>query len=243
MATWLTHLRITENLLEQIPGLEAGPFAVGNIAPDSGIPDKESGKWSPSPEITHFITEPGPPPRIADLNFYHQYLEPLKEQPANASVFSFRLGYFFHLVTDNLWQVNTYKPMRARYKEQYAEFIREVKEDWSGQDFIYVQSHPDALFWTIFLKSEPDTAGLDFLPNNALCQRMAFIKAHYQRRDEEIARQVARPMAYFSKNSMDAFVATATEKILTIYQRIWINGLAMGPSLTVMDWVFNGQTM
>ncbi len=160
MATWLTHLRIAENILKQVPGLEPGSFAVGNIAPDSGIPDEKGKNFTPGPTITHFITEPGPPPRIADLNFYRQYLEPLKEQPANASIFSFRLGYFFHLVTDNLWQANTYKPMRARYKEQYAEFIREVKEDWYGQDFIFMQSHPDSLFWTVFVRSEPDTAPL-----------------------------------------------------------------------------------
>jgi hypothetical protein len=34
MATWITHLRIAENLIERIPGLAAAPFPVGNIAPD-----------------------------------------------------------------------------------------------------------------------------------------------------------------------------------------------------------------
>jgi hypothetical protein len=42
MATWIAHLRLAENLLETIDGLEAASFALGNIAPDSGIPDE---KW------------------------------------------------------------------------------------------------------------------------------------------------------------------------------------------------------
>ena len=40
MATWIAHLRIAENLLELIPNLDAGQFAIGNIAPDAGIPDE-----------------------------------------------------------------------------------------------------------------------------------------------------------------------------------------------------------
>jgi len=35
MATWITHLRIAENLLDLLPTLDPERFAVGNIAPDS----------------------------------------------------------------------------------------------------------------------------------------------------------------------------------------------------------------
>jgi hypothetical protein len=41
MATWIVHLRLTENLLELIEGPDAAQFAVGNIAPDSGVPDEK----------------------------------------------------------------------------------------------------------------------------------------------------------------------------------------------------------
>jgi energy-converting hydrogenase Eha subunit F len=40
MATWIAHLRLAENLLEKIEGLDAAWFAIGSIAPDSGIPDE-----------------------------------------------------------------------------------------------------------------------------------------------------------------------------------------------------------
>ena len=42
MASWIVHLRIAENLLGFIPDLEPARFAVGNIAPDSWMPDE---KW------------------------------------------------------------------------------------------------------------------------------------------------------------------------------------------------------
>lgn len=41
MATWIVHLRLTENLLELIEGLDAAQFAVGNIAPAPGVPDEK----------------------------------------------------------------------------------------------------------------------------------------------------------------------------------------------------------
>ena len=54
MASWITHLRVAENLLSQIEGLESSLFAIGNIAPDSGIPDEKWEKFNPPPEVTHF---------------------------------------------------------------------------------------------------------------------------------------------------------------------------------------------
>jgi len=54
MASWIVHLRLAENLLGLIPdhsaarsrrSLEPASFAVGNIAPDSGMTDE---KWEKS---------------------------------------------------------------------------------------------------------------------------------------------------------------------------------------------------
>lgn len=238
MATWITHLRIAENFMERVPGLAAGPFAVGNIAPDSGIPDEKWENFNPPPKVTHFHAQPGSAYQIADLDFYRQYLAPLSGT-APDSVFSFRLGYFFHLITDNLWREYIGKPARKRWHEQFAadpQFIWEVKEDWYGQDFIYIRSHPASLFWTVFLDSIPDPAGLDFIPPNALSQQVDYIKIYYQRRDEEIAIKVARPMIYLSADEMDRFVERATEDIYAVYHRLWVDLLPVGDVTTVLNW-------
>ncbi len=41
MAARIVRLRVAENLLNAVLGLLAPPFAVGNIAPDSGIPGEK----------------------------------------------------------------------------------------------------------------------------------------------------------------------------------------------------------
>jgi hypothetical protein len=57
MGTWICHLRIAEKLLERIEGLDPHAFAIGNIAPDSGIPDENWRTFNPPKLITHFGNE------------------------------------------------------------------------------------------------------------------------------------------------------------------------------------------
>ena len=222
MATWIAHLRIAENLLERILGLDPGQFAIGNIAPDSGIPDENWEKFDPPPQVTHFKRSNSVHKDIADLDFYRGYLADVP--PDDVPRFSFRLGYFFHLITDNLWTIQVGKPTSERWAERFAadkKFIWEVKEDWYGLDQIYVREHPDCLFWRVFLDSEPASAELDFLPSQALPHQLKHIKSFYQRDDDEIKTMMARPMIYLPKVEMDRFVADASERIYTIYQTLW----------------------
>ena len=138
--------------------------------------------------------------------------------------FSFRLGYFFHLITDNLWTLDVGRPTSELWAKQFAankKFIWEVKEDWYGLDHIYVREHPNCLYWRVFLDVEPVAADLDFLPPEALPHQLKHIKSFYQRDDDEIKAMMARPMIYLPKSEMDRFVTTATERIHAIYQTLW----------------------
>jgi hypothetical protein len=218
MATWIAHLRIAENLLAHIPGLDPGQFAIGNIAPDAGIPDEKWEKFNPPPEVTHFMRSQSVHKDIADLDFYRGYLAEI------SGCYSFRLGYFFHLITDNLWTLEVGKPTTERYTEQFAadkSFIWEVKRDWYGLDHIYVREHPESLYWRVFLDAQPVSAELDFLPPQALPRQLGHIKSFYQRDDDEIKAMLARPMIYLSKGAMDQFVEDAAERILRIYNILW----------------------
>ncbi len=103
MATWIAHLRLAENLLPMICGLDTHSFAIGNIAPDSGIPDEKWERFDPPSEVTHFLVSGNEGKHSADLEFYHRYVASLNPLD-NTEQFSFLLGYFFHLVTDNLWR-------------------------------------------------------------------------------------------------------------------------------------------
>ena len=56
MASWMVHLRIADRLLDRISGLSPVEFIMGNIAPDSGIPNEDWTAFKPSTKISHFRT-------------------------------------------------------------------------------------------------------------------------------------------------------------------------------------------
>ena len=217
MATWIAHLRLAEDLLERIPGLDPAQFAIGNIAPDSGIPDANWEHFDPPPEVTHFLRND----TSDDLVFYRKYLA--NAAPQDAGRFSLRMGYFFHLVTDNLWD-----KIRNQAKERFGNELKndpnfrwEIKGDWYGLDFIYIRDHPDSLFWRVFLQAQSDAFDLDFVPKQALEHQLNYIKTFYQRQDEEIQAMYKRPYIYLPQADMDAFVLGASDDLYNAYQTLW----------------------
>ena len=219
MASWIVHLRIAEKLLEDIPDLDPVMFAIGNIAPDSGLPDENWENFEPPVKVTHFTPRHEGDLVCEDMRFYREYLTGVerKEDPGR---YSFLLGYFFHLVTDNYWSLEIGKPTQERFAAEFAaddQFIWEVKKDWYGLDFIYVRDHPQSIFWQVFLKSEIDESCLEFLPLEAIHHRIDYIKEFYQRQDEKISALYQRPYTYLSKAAMDRFVADVSAHILEIH--------------------------
>ena len=226
MASWIVHLRIAEALLGLFPDLDPARFAVGNIAPDSGKPDEKWEKFTPPPEVTHFINPQDAHRKQADMEFYRQYLLPLCGEK-DTGLISFRTGYFFHLITDNLWSRKIGIPTKQRFSAESTadkDFIWEVKKDWYGLDFIYVRDHPDCLFWRVFLTAQPELGGLDFLLPEGVRRNVEYIQQYYQRTDAEIQALYTRPYIYLSRAQADRFVDESTRKIARIYNHLWING-------------------
>ena len=56
MATWVTHLIIADSVLKEILGLCKHEFCVGNIAPDCNIENEDWTSFTPSREITHWMS-------------------------------------------------------------------------------------------------------------------------------------------------------------------------------------------
>ncbi|MDH5507888.1 MAG: zinc dependent phospholipase C family protein, partial [Anaerolineae bacterium] len=225
MTTWISHLRIAENLLAAIPFLHPEQFGIGNIAPDSGIPDENWANFDPPKQVTHF-EQPGREPdfRHLDMDFYRRYLQPVPWPSGDAQHFSFLLGYFFHLITDNLWIQQVWRPTKARWLDQFESTIalgHEVKGDWYGLDFIYVRDHPASFYWRVFLDSEYPQNYLDFMPDEAVPRNMTHIKEWYQTQDDEIKALYARPYTYLPKTEMDQFVVETTQTLQRIYNLIW----------------------
>lgn len=227
MASWIVHLRIADKLLAHLPELDAGQFSIGNVAPDSGVPDKKRETFTPPPELAHFKPEGSPPEStvLEDLRFYRQYMQGVVSLPKDPKRFSFLLGYFFHLITDNLWAERIVRPTREQYESEFENhpgFIWEVKKDWYGLDFTYVRTHPDCLFWRIFVDSVYEKEYLVFFPKGAISDKLAYIKSFYQRMDDEVEDKLRlKNHTYLNEAEMALFVDGAYRDLLKIYQIIW----------------------
>jgi hypothetical protein len=47
MASWMVHLRIADKLLNELKDIDETAFVMGNIAPDSGVPNEDWTKFTP----------------------------------------------------------------------------------------------------------------------------------------------------------------------------------------------------
>lgn len=190
MTTWIGHFRIAERVLAELGDLSAADFAVGNIAPDSGVWNEETGSFEPPTSITHFKDPERKPWRIADLEFYRRYVASFDRNHEDMPQRSFLLGYFCHLVTDNLWAHEIFHPTREQYRAEFeadSNFIWTVKHDWYALDVLYVRNHPASLFWTHFVEAEYQNDYLPFLTRDGVQQRVEHIKTFYRQADDEMA--------------------------------------------------------
>lgn len=175
LATWVTHFRITEELLKTELPVSKIEFLVGNIGPDCGLIG-EDGKPSPPKETTHFEIEG----KINSDSFYQQYLSDEKE--SSLSEFSYYLGYYTHLVTDEKWIAFTDQKKKEKvFKEilNTPEYTPLVKRDWYGLDFLYLKNHKDNIFWTKFQLINDFPEYLDFFPQGQTLKQIRNITNFY----------------------------------------------------------------
>jgi len=223
MASWIVHLRIAEKLLQVIPDLDAGQFAIGNVAPDSGIPDENWENFTPPSEITHFHPQDPSDLGSEDLRFFRRYLKDVPQEQDQK--FSFLLGYFFHLITDNLWWLEVGQPTQEKHQAEFEadpRFIWEVKKDWYGLDFAHVRAHPEGIFWQVFLPAEYSEDYLDFFSSDAIPWQLAYIKTYYQRQDGDVEKKVRlEDNIYLTADEMDNFINRAAGILAEIYRKNW----------------------
>lgn len=221
MASWIVHLRIADLLLSRIPNVDAAQFAIGNIAPDSGVPDEKWENFTPPPHITHFTVGDQPANYLhTDATFYMKYVRGL-DAAAEPGVYALHLGYYFHLLTDNLWRKEIGLPTMQRWADEFAadkDFIWEVKRDWYGLDFLHLRDHPECIFWRVFIHAGQPQHRLDFLPPGAVERNVAYIQKYYQTIDDEVRHRYGRPYLYLSKAEMDAFVERTAGRCLAAWK-------------------------
>ncbi len=222
MGTWISHLRIAENLLAQIPNLDEVAFTFGNLAPDSGVPNADWTQFDPPKSVTHFIPDSGNEARIEDLRFYREHLVDVTSRDDRAR-YSFLLGYFFHLICDKLWDVRIAATTKQSFAQLFAErgmndAVELIKGDWYGVDHRYVRDNPRALFWRVFMPAPNPPNPLPFVPTAALHQQFDYIRNYYSNSDSR--RVLDRPFPYLNDATMARFVTDATRALAQIHAHL-----------------------
>jgi len=248
MATWGAHFRIAENILKEYQTLNRHFFAIGNIAPDCGVPNENWSSFTPPKEISHFTLIKADFLEIKldkfilnDIDFYSKYLKEINLNSLKSDQ-SFLLGYFFHLITDNLWNYYIMKPLKANYLNELQKnpnFIWIVKRDWYDLDKMYITEKKDSLFWTDFLEAEYNEDFLDFLPREGILRQMEFIKIFYQISKEEYLRISKKEFVYLKKDEMDKYIQDSTQIILGTLEQVFDMKFKPTGKISFLDDIIN----
>lgn len=210
MASWMVHLRIADRLLDQIPDLSPTEFIVGNIAPDSGVPNEDWSAFSPPTKVSHFKSagKKANPEAFAAKYF-------LCPSEYNRKQYSFYLGYLTHLLTDVLWSEQIARPSLDRFGKTDApdreEFIWKLKQDWYDLDFKYLRDHPDFRAFHVYRNAVDFRNDYieEFAPD-AFDNRRRYITEFYLAGRENLGREYP----YLTEAEMDGFAEQAVHKIL-----------------------------
>ena len=221
MGTWISHLRVAENLLAHFPEVDEVAFTFGNLSPDSGIPNADWTEFDPPKEVTHFLHKGQEEHEIHDLVYYKQYLADIKPED-DIQLYSFRLGYFFHLICDIMWA----QRIGAATKQQFAELfnmdrkkaVSLVKDDWYGLDQLYVRDHPEHIFWRVIMTHPFPPSYLPFVKNEALHHQYGHIRKFYS--EQEDTWFLSIPYHYLNETTMTCMVNDSIEAILIVHEKV-----------------------
>lgn len=218
MGTWISHLRIAENLICSIPNLDETAFAFGNLAPDSGLPNADWTAFDPPKAVSHFISEGKSEKNISDLVFYRSHLLRFdrRQDPAR---YSFLLGYFFHLVSDRLWTERVDSSFRIIHHDLFdthseTEAINIIKDDMYALDQRYVRDHPECLFWRVFLSAPIPQANLEFVRQEAFDHQVNYIRDFYAHPSSDWV--LDRPYPYINEAAMTKYVEETSTSLVKI---------------------------
>jgi len=203
MATWVAHFRLVEALLARGFDLDRKSFLVGNIAPDSGILNADKTGYEPSSQVSHWRGEG------RDIQYEQFYAEHLQGKQFAPSEYAFRLGYYCHLLADQIWAEMIWRPKKATplYAdpiEKDPQFVWEIKKDWYGLDFLYLEANPESMFFTDFIQIEsvPDYIN-DVFPAGAFTKRVKDTQDFYLNKPDW---DLDRPYIYLNRKEWDDYI-------------------------------------
>lgn len=216
MATWIAHMRIAEELNKKL-NLNEETFLVGNIGPDSGIPNENGTAFDPPKTVTHWLPDGGKSTECDAEGFFRKYIGDCNinlQEERNV----FLLGYYTHLITDIAWST-MHREIKKNNKEyayrikNESDFIwKVVKKDWYGLDFKYLIDNENNIFNRVFVNIEAVPDYLDYLPEKALTISVENIRKFYTTEEDNYNKE----FVYLKEDQMNKFVEDTVKYILNV---------------------------
>lgn len=224
MASWIIHLRVAESILNQLPiDIKATEFIVGNIAPDSGVPNEDWSRFYPDTNISHFKRKTVDGKKEVDLDhFVLNHLNKEKLNSYNRREISFFLGYYSHLMTDILWVRDIYDPCCEKHFDEYTTdkvaFTWKIKEDWYDLDFKFLRDNPSFSAFEIYRNAVGfENEFLDIFSYDAFDNRREYIVSFYDEKREGLDREYP----FLTEERADMFVDEAAKLITDSIKNIF----------------------
>ena len=217
MASWMVHLRVADELLKKIENLDEQAFVMGNIAPDSGVPNEDWTIFQPPKDVSHF-SEKSLNKTINIEKFTSQYFNDQLIKSYDKKEFSFFLGYYTHLLTDIEWANNVYEPLLKAYPKEAAEdkykLVWTAKGDWYDIDFLYLEQHPDFRAFSIYEKSvNYENVFMDIFSKDAFENRRQYITGYYRSSNHG---DLHRNYKYLTLEQAEDFVKRTVGKLMPV---------------------------
>lgn len=217
MASWMIHLRIADRLLDEIPGLSPVEFIVGNIAPDSGVPNADWSSYSPNSTVSHFRKggSLSTGKNIDIPSFLERYFSAELRAGYDSGQYSFFLGYLTHLLADILWEKMVYLPCINRHFDEFnadsTQFIWKIKADWYDLDYKYLRDHPGFRAFRVYRGAVGfRNTYMDIFSEDAFDNRREYITGFYLREKGNLDREYP----YLTGAEADEFVNGSVPEIL-----------------------------
>ena len=217
MASWMVHLRVADKILDRIESLDKSAFVLGNIAPDSGVPNEDWSSFDPPGNVTHFRTRPEEKTFIDIDKFVREFFTDEKIKNYTNREYSFFLGYYTHLLTDIEWikMVHSEGVSEENAKKEnmsYIDFVWKNKKDWYDLDFLYLEEHPQFRAFHIYEDAEDiKNVFMDAFSEDAFENRREYICGYYRSDNHG---DLHRNYQYLTKERSDRFVEETVEKTI-----------------------------
>lgn len=216
MASWMVHLRIADKLLDRLEGLDTTAFVMGNIAPDSGVPNEDWSEFHPPKAISHFKTKPEDETYFDMEKFCTQYFCEETIKTYSTKEYSFFLGYYVHLLSDVEWTNNIYKALLVAYLDEALadkwKLVWDAKGDWYDLDFLYLSEHPDFRAFNIYENAVGfENEFMDMFAVDAFENRRQYICGFYRSDNHG---DLHREYTYLTPLQAENFVDETVDKIM-----------------------------